>query len=93
MHQVVSTTLIVSVGCMPREQTPPYRRIAAGLRLRIESGDLKPGEQVPSATDLCKAHGVSRNTALRVLKLLEGEGLIVVEQGWGSFVADRATQD
>lgn len=93
MQQVAGTTLIVSVGCMPREQTPPYRRIAAGLRSRIESGDLKPGEQVPSATELCEAYSVSRNTALRALKLLRDEGLIVVEQGWGSFVADQARQN
>lgn len=93
MQQAVSTTLVVSVGCMPREQTAPYRRIAAELRSRIESGDLKPGEQVPSASELCEAYGVSRNTALRSLKLLRAEGLIVVEQGWGSFVADRTRQD
>lgn len=92
MRQVASITSVVSVGCMPREQTPPYRRIAADLRSRIESGDLKPGEQVPSASELCDTYGVSRNTALRALKLLRDEGLIVVEQGWGSFVADQANQ-
>ncbi len=71
---------------MPREQTAPYKRIAAGIRSRIESGELRSGEQVPSATQLCEAYGVSRNTALRALKLLRDEGLIILEQGWGSFV-------
>jgi GntR family transcriptional regulator len=93
MQQGARTTLVVSVGCMPREQTPPYRRIAAELRSRIKAGGLKPGEQVPSATEICEAYGVSRNTALRALKLLRDEGLIVVEQGWGSFVADQAKQN
>jgi DNA-binding GntR family transcriptional regulator len=89
MQSVVSTTQVVSVAYMPREQTAPYRRIAAELRSRIESGELRPGEQVPSVSELCEAYGVTRNTALRALRLLRDEGLIVVEQGWGSFVADR----
>lgn len=71
----------------PREQGAPYKRIAAAIRERIESGELRSGEQVPSVTELTETHGVSRNTALRALRLLRDEGLIVVEQGWGSFVA------
>ena len=74
---------------MPREPTAPYRRIAEAIRERIESGALLPGEQVPSASQLCTEYGVSRNTALRALALLRDEGWITVEQGWGSFVADR----
>lgn len=48
---------------------------------------MRPGEQIPSTTEITQAYKVSRNTALRALKLLRDEGLITVEQGWGSFVA------
>jgi DNA-binding GntR family transcriptional regulator len=71
-----------------RQAVPPYKRIAAELRAKIEAGELRPGEQVPSANKLAEEHGVNRNTALRALKLLAGEGLITMEQGWGSFVSD-----
>ena len=71
-----------------RQAVPPYRQIAAELRARIEAGELRPGEQVPSANQLADHYGVNRNTALRALKLLAEEGLITMEQGWGSFVAD-----
>lgn len=71
----------------PREQGAPYKRIAATIRERIESGELPPGAQVPSATEIQQEHQVSRNTALRALRLLRDEGLITTEQGWGSFVA------
>jgi GntR family transcriptional regulator len=70
-----------------REQTAPYKRIAAELRAKIETGELRPGEQVPSASQICDTYSVSRNTALRALGILRDEGLITVEQGWGSFVA------
>jgi DNA-binding GntR family transcriptional regulator len=71
----------------PREGTAPYKAIAADLRGKIESGELRPGEQVPSATRICELYGVTKNTALRALKVLQDEGLIRVEQGWGSFVS------
>ena len=70
----------------PRSDVAPYRAIAAELRARIEAGDLRPGEQVPSASQLTEQFSVSRNTALRALKVLRDEGLVRVERGWGSFV-------
>jgi hypothetical protein len=63
---------------------PPYRRIAADLREKIKT--MRSGEQIPSITEITETYQVSRNTALRALKLLRDEGLITVEQGWGSFV-------
>lgn len=77
---------------MGREAGAPYKRIAAALRADIESGRLRPGEQVPSLTKLCETYGVSRNTALRALRVLVDEGLIRTEQGWGSFV-NQPTDD
>ncbi len=77
---------------MPREQGAPYKRIAAALRERIASGELGPGEQLRSATQLCQDYSVSRNTALRALALLREEGLITTEQGWGSFVAQPSNR-
>ena len=73
----------------PREALPPYRRVAAALRDKIESGELLPGEQIPPVPQLTETYGVSRNTALRALRVLRDEGLIEVQQGWGAFVAER----
>jgi DNA-binding GntR family transcriptional regulator len=72
---------------VPREQDPPYRRIAGDIAAKITSGELRPGDQVPSATEICDRYGVTRNTALRALRALADDGLIVRQQGWGSFVA------
>lgn len=73
----------------PREPTPPYKRVADMLRDDIRAKRLLPGEQVPSATELAKAHNVSRNTAARALSLLRDERWIVTQQGWSSFVTDK----
>ena len=74
---------------MPREALPPYKRVAADLREKITSGELLPGEQIPPVPRLMETYQVSRNTALRVLRVLKDEGLITVERGWGAFVAER----
>jgi DNA-binding GntR family transcriptional regulator len=67
-----------------RDPVAPYKRIAADLREKIKT--MQPGEQIPSVTEICDTYGVTRNTALRALRLLRDEDLIVIEQGWGSFV-------
>ena len=75
---------------MPRDALPPYKRIAAALRDKITNGELLPGEQIPPIPQLMETYQVSRNTALRALRVLKDEGLITVEPGWGAFVAERS---
>jgi DNA-binding GntR family transcriptional regulator len=67
-------------------QTPRYMRIAADLRQRIESGDLEPGDQLPTEAELVEAYKASRNTVRGALKALTEEGLVLSGQGRGSYV-------
>lgn len=68
---------------------PPYRRIAAELRARIESGALRPGEAVRSESELRDEYGATRVTVRRALALLRADGLIGTEQGRGAVVRPR----
>ena len=70
-----------------REAMPPYQRIAADLRARIESGDLAPGDMVPSLARITQEYGVSKGTAVKALAVLREEGLTRTVPGWGTFVA------
>jgi GntR family transcriptional regulator len=74
---------------VPRDSLPPYKAIAAALKEKIISGELLPGEQIPPVPQLSETYGVSRNTALRALRLLKDDGLIKIEPGWGAFVAEH----
>ena len=69
-----------------RPSQPPYLRIAHDLRSQIEHGELLPGEQVPSVTQLAETYSVSRGTARRALSLLKEWGLTEATPGWGTFV-------
>lgn len=68
--------------------SPQYARIKDALRQRIESGELCPGDRVPSENQLVGEFGVSRMTARRALLELAEEGLLQRTQGLGTFVAD-----
>lgn len=66
---------------------PAYQRIQSALRKRIDSGQLHPGDPVPSERDLAKIHHVSLMTARHALASLEREGLVERRRGIGTFVA------
>jgi hypothetical protein len=52
------------------------------------AGSLKPGDQLPSQTELMRRFGVSDRTVLRSLEALRRDGLIVRRRGSGTFVPD-----
>jgi AcrR family transcriptional regulator len=71
------------------ESSPPYVRIVADLRRRIETGDLVPGDRVPSTRELVRTWGVAMATATKALGVLRQEGLVRAVPGSGTVVADR----
>ncbi|MGW2228179.1 GntR family transcriptional regulator [Streptomyces formicae] len=69
------------------EGLPPYRRIAAQIIARIKSGELQPGDRVPSVNEIIESEGVSRATAARVPGVLRDEGYAVATPGVGTIVS------
>jgi GntR family transcriptional regulator len=67
---------------------PKYRQLAAILRERIRSGDLAPGDPVPSETELEQTYDLARGTIRKAIAVLREEGLIVTTKGKGSWVAE-----
>lgn len=68
---------------------PPYRQVAAILRERIRSGELRPRQRLPSIAALVQEYGIARTTAAKALRVLVDEGLAEVVPGWGTYVTDR----
>jgi GntR family transcriptional regulator len=63
--------------------------ISQKLRDRVISGQYKPGDQLPSEHQLMSEFEVSRITARRAIANLTQQGLVVVQQGKGVFVASQ----
>lgn len=73
------------------EQIPLYQHIVNNLKAKIDSGELKAGDQLPTEAEISKQFSVSRITSKRALTELENANLIFRVQGKGSFVNTKLT--
>jgi DNA-binding transcriptional regulator YhcF (GntR family) len=69
-----------------------FQRIVDDIGSRIASGQLRPGERVPSARQITRDWGVAMATATRALTVLGDKGLVSARPGIGTVVASRATR-
>ena len=56
----------------------------------IETGALRPGEQLPGIRPLAEELVINPNTVAKAYRELEHEGVIELRQGAGAFVANNA---
>lgn len=66
---------------------PPYLRIAADIRRRIDEGELRPGDTVPSTRRLVAEWGVAMATATKALNTLRTQGWVTTAPGSGTVVS------
>lgn len=62
----------------------------AKLEASILSGDLQPGEQMPTQKVIAECEQVSRTVVREAVARLEAQGLVVARQGSGVYVAEDA---
>ncbi len=70
----------------PGDDAPIYRQIVRQVIARVASGDLAPGERLPSLRVLAKTLIVAPLTVKKAYDVLESDGLIETKQGQGTFV-------
>ena len=63
------------------------QKISNRLRGMVHSGELAPGDQLPTELELTRTHGVSRTVIREAIAALRSEGLVIARQGSGVFVA------
>ena len=65
-----------------------WRRIVEAVEQEIAAGALVPGAKLATEAQMATRFGVNRHTVRRALEELSRNGLVRVEQGRGSFVAE-----
>ncbi|MDV7105602.1 histidine utilization repressor [Vibrio sp. TH_r3] len=70
---------------------PIYARVKQAICQKISSGEWQADQRVPSESEMVNALGVSRMTVNRALRELTDEGILVRQQGIGTFVAQKKT--
>ena len=68
---------------------PKWAQIADHVREQIASGQLSPGDKLPSTAEMRAEYGVSAGVVRHAILVLQMERLVQGVHGLGVFVADR----
>lgn len=71
---------------------PLHLRLMRDLKRRLEVGEWRAGESLPTEHELAEEYAVSRSTVRTSLKLLESQGMVRTRHGAGSFVTPFGAQ-
>lgn len=69
---------------------PIYRQLVEQVRRLSASGQLRPGDEMPSVREIAQALALNPMTVSKAYSLLEMEGVLARRRGLGMVVADSA---
>ena len=70
--------------------TPVFQQIIDQIHFQINTGELKPGDKLPSIRTLAAEHDLATNTVAKALRQLEFRGLITAQERSGYHVSGAA---
>jgi DNA-binding transcriptional regulator YhcF (GntR family) len=74
----------------PSSEVPIYRQLVTQVVLAILSGDLRPGDRLPSTRELARRFAINPNTASAGYRQLERDGWAERRHGSGVYVSSNA---
>ena len=74
----------------PSLGVPIYLQLVEQVKHAIETGALRPGDQLPSIRPLAEELVINANTVAKAYRELEREGVVELRQGAGAFIANTA---
>lgn len=69
--------------------SPLYRQIKGLILQALDGGEWRPGEVIPSETELAVRYGVSQGTVRKAVDELAAENYLLRRQGKGTFVSSH----
>lgn len=73
----------------PTSPIPIYKQIVEQVRRMVASGQLAPGEDLPSVRAVAQHHAINPMTVSKAYSMLESEGLLARRRGVGMAVAGQ----
>lgn len=64
-----------------------YIEVIDQIKNLLDSGEIKPGDQLPSERDLAECMGISRVSVRQALAVLEALGIVEIRHGEGTFIS------
>ena len=74
----------------PSSGVPIYLQLMEQVKHAIETGAIRPGEQLPGMRPLAEDLVINPNTVAKAYRELEHEGVIELRHGAGAFVSENA---
>jgi DNA-binding transcriptional regulator YhcF (GntR family) len=72
-------------------EVPIYRQLATQVQLAMLSGDLKPGERLPSTRELARRFSIHPNTVSAGYRQLARDGWVEYRHGSGVYIRSELT--
>lgn len=77
----------------PHSDVPLYEQLVTQVRLAILSGDLQPGDRLPSTRELARRFAIHPNTVSAGYRELEHQGWTELRHGSGVYVCEPQQAD
>jgi len=72
---------------------PIYIQVVERIKHMIATGELRPGDQLPTVRQLAQELVVNPNTIARAYTLLDQAGIISTQQGRGTYVREHPDEN
>jgi GntR family transcriptional regulator len=71
----------------PQDQRPIYLQIIAQIKQQIQTGQLRPGDELPSVRELAESLNINLHTVHHAYKELREQGVIYLRLGQRAKIA------
>lgn len=82
-------TAVARTAFKPLVSQPAYGRVSAAIEARIADRSLRPGDRLPSESELARQFAVHRSTVREALRRLESAGLVARDAGGKKLFVSR----
>jgi GntR family transcriptional regulator len=76
----------------PSSGVPLYLQLMEQVKHAVETGALRPGDQLPTIRGLAQELVMNSNTVVRAYRELEHEGIVELRHGLGAFIRDSVEE-
>lgn len=72
-----------------KSDLPIYEQIRRGIIIGLSKGEINPGDKLPSVREMAENIGINLHTVNKAYKLLEADGLIIMDRRFGSLISEK----
>lgn len=84
---------VMDIGVDFESGVPIYMQLVDRIKQMAVTGQLQPGQQLPTMRQLAADLRINYNTVGRAYAILDQDGVISTQQGRGTFVTSRLSEE